>query len=270
MAGGFPKAVERALGIGANCFQIFAGSPRSFKEVAYSGEILDKFNQMLLETGLGPVFFHGVYLINLAAADQRLYELSIQSLIFYLKLCQRIKVEGVIFHIGSHGGLGYEAVKKRVYTAVERILAQTTKGRLILENNAGQGGGIGVRFEEISDIINYIRSDRLAVCLDSQHAFAAGYPLEDAAGLETTIEQFDQTVGLANLTALHLNDSKFPQGSRRDRHENIGEGLIGLAAVKNILNHPRLRHLPFVIETPGFENKGPDKKNMEILKSLLD
>ena len=179
-------------------------------------------------------------------------------------------VEGVIFHIGSHKGRGYEAVKERIYTAIERVISTTKVGKLILENNAGQGGGVGTKFEEIVDIINHIRSDRLAICLDSQHAFAAGYDVSSKKGLDKILTELDETVGLKNLIVVHLNDSKFPLGSFRDRHENIGEGLIGKEGIARIVNHDKLKDLPFVLEVPGFDGKGPDKKNLDLLKSLVD
>lgn len=269
VAGGFYKAVEKAKAIGAEAIQIFGSSPQSFLTPNYSSEVFDRFNKDLSSSKIAPVFFHGVYLINLASESESLYELSIKSLIFYLKLCQEMPIEGVIFHLGSHKGKGFAAVKGRIIKAVERILDRTKMGKLILENNAGQGGGVGAKFEEIADIINYIKSDRLAVCLDSQHAFAAGYPLQNRVGLEETLKKFDQTIGLKNLVAIHLNDSKFPLGSLRDRHENIGQGLIGLKSFERILNHPQLSNLPFIIETPGFDGKGPDKQNLEILRKLI-
>lgn len=210
-----------------------------------------------------------VYLINLAAESDQLYKLSIESLVSYLKLCEQLPVDGVIFHIGSHKGKGFNAVKKRIIKAVELILSQTGKGKLILENNAGQGGGVGARFEEISDIINYIKSDRLGVCLDSQHAFAAGYSLQQPEGLDEFMALLQRLSLLEHLATVHLNDSKFPLGSLRDRHENIGQGLIGLEGMGRIVNHPKLSHLPFILEVPGFDGKGPDKKNLQIVRKLV-
>lgn len=269
IAGGLSKSIGRAVSIGASCMQIFASSPRSFQATDFSDREIGEFRRLAQENRMGPIFFHGVYLINLAVESAQLYKLSIESLTSYLKLCERLPVSGVIFHIGSHKGKGFTVVKDRIIKAVEKILNQTMVGQLILENNAGQGGGVGSRFEEISDIINYIKSDRLCVCLDSQHAFAAGYHLETKEGLEKTLKEFDESIGLKNLVAVHLNDSKFPLGSQRDRHENIGRGLIGLESIRRFLNHKELSHLPFILEVPGFENNGPDKKNLDIVKSLV-
>lgn len=269
VAGGLSKSVERANVLGVNCMQIFASSPQSFRSTDYADDELEKFTRLARESRIGPIFFHGVYLINLAAEVERLYELSIESLVSYLRLCEKLPVEGVIFHIGSHKGRGFEFVKDRIIKAIERILSQTKAGKLILENNAGQGGGVGSKFEEISDIINYIKSERLAVCLDSQHAFAAGYPIDQPDGLDEIVASLQRLSLLDRLAAVHLNDSKFPLGSQRDRHENIGQGLIGLEAFRRIINNPEFKHLPFILEVPGFENKGPDKKNLDIIKSLV-
>lgn len=269
IAGGLSKSVERAKAIGVGCLQIFASPPQSFRNTDYSDAEIKGFSRLVRENGLGPIFFHGVYLINLASQDERLYDLSIDSLTKYLRLCEDLPVRGVIFHVGSHKGKGFPAVKGRVIKAVEQILSRTKSGQLILENNAGQGGGLGSQFSEIGDIINYINSDRLAVCLDSQHAFAAGYDVSTSVGLEKTVSELDRAIGLKKLVSVHLNDSKVPLGSLRDRHENIGQGLIGLRALGRIVNHPKLSHLSFILEVPGFENKGPDKKNLDIVKGLI-
>lgn len=269
IAGGLDKAVQRAKEMGAQAIQIFGSSPQSFRTPNYVDADFDRFNRSVGQEGISPIFFHGVYLVNLASDSPRLYELSIQSLIFYLRLCEKMPVEGVIFHIGSHKGMGFTEVRARVIEAGRTILSETERGKLILENNAGQGGGVGARFEEIADIINNIGSDRVAVCLDSQHAFAAGYSIHTNDGLEKTLADFDETIGLERLVAVHLNDSKFPLGSQRDRHENIGQGLIGLEGFRRLLNHSQLSRRPFIIETPGFENRGPDRENLGILRSLI-
>lgn len=153
---------------------------------------------------------------------------------------------------------------------LKKILESSRNQRLlILESSVGQGGSIGSSFEELGYFVKEIKSERVKICLDSQHLFAAGYPVHDPEGLNETLEKFDKFVGLENLVAFHLNDSKVPFLSFRDRHENIGEGYIGLSGIGNILNHPKLSHMPFILETPGFNNEGLDRRNMEIVKSLI-
>ncbi|MCL5004265.1 MAG: deoxyribonuclease IV [Patescibacteria group bacterium] len=269
ISGGLYRAVERAVSLGSQTFQIFGSSPRSFNTINYSEEDFERFRRAVKSAKMAPIFFHGVYLINLGSPNKTLFELSIKSLIFYLNLCQKAAAQGVIFHLGSHHGQGFDSVKKRVVEAVKTVLAQTEAGLLIFENNAGQGGGIGTRFEELAELVSAADSSRTAVCLDTQHAFAAGYPINLPQGLDDVINKLQALGLLKKLVAVHTNDSKFPLGSLRDRHENIGRGFIGLDGFKNILNHPLLKELPFIIETPGFDNKGPDKKNLEILRGLV-
>lgn len=269
IAGGLEKSVERAKNIGAGCVQIFGSSPQSFNTTNYAAEDFANFRKAAKDARITPIFFHGVYLINLASEQKRLYDLSIKSLIHYLNLCGKVGAEGVVFHIGSRKENSFGLVKGRIMEALVAILKASPTGKLILENNAGQGGGVGMKFNELAQLLEGVKSDRVGICLDTQHAFAAGYDVSSAEGLKNTLVEFEQEVGLPKLVAIHLNDSKFPLGSKRDRHENIGQGLIGLGAFGRILNNPRLSHLPFIIETPGFEGTGPDKKNLDILKDLV-
>ena len=197
-------------------------------------------------------------------------EASINSLVHYLNLAEKLGVGGVIFHLGSHKGSGFEAVRTQIITALKTILERSEGSKqLILESSVGQGGSIGSRFEELGFFVKELKSERLKICLDSQHLFAAGYPVHELVGLDETLAKFDNLIGLDTLVAFHLNDSKVPFLSFRDRHENIGEGYIGRAGIGNIINHPKLSHLPFILETPGFSGNGPDLKNIEIVKSLV-
>lgn len=270
-SGGIYKSVERAYKIGASCFQIFGSPPQSFKSPSHSQEDINKFNSDLEKHKLGSVFFHGAYLINLAAGYERLYELSIESLIQTLNLSSIMKVEGVIFHIGSHKGDGFKSVFNRIVMASNKVLSQTKTGKLIFENNAGQGGGVGTNFSELGEIINSLSgySKRVGVCLDSQHAFASGYNIATECGVTAAMGEFDRLVGKERLMAIHLNDSKVELGSKRDRHENLGSGKIGIAGLKNFLKDKHLSNLPIIIETPGFVGNGPDKENMDILKTQI-
>ncbi len=180
-----------------------------------------------------------------------------------------IGAKGVIFHIGSHMGAGYDAKLNQVVEYVGKVVDNTPDDAwMILENAAGMGGAIGSKFAELGTIIRESGSDRVRVCLDTQHAFAAGHDLRTRAGLDKMFEEFDRDVGLERLVAVHANDSKIALGGGVDRHANIGEGEIGRDGFVNILSHPAFAEIPFLLEVPGIEDHGPDKENVEILKSL--
>ena len=264
-------AIDRAVEIGADCIQIFGSAPQSWQPFIFPLEQVDLFMKKKEKFGIGPVFLHAIYLINLASDNPYILGRSIGSLEQYLKFGKIIGAEGVIFHVGSHKGKGFVAVAEQVVEAMRQILLRTEgSGKLILENSAGAGGVIGAKFGELGKLIKAVNSPRLAVCLDTAHAFESGYDFKTKAGLDSSLKEFDRQVGLEKLSCLHANDSKTSLGSNRDRHANIGEGEIGLAGFKNIVNHPELKDLPLVIETPGFDENGPDLKNMEILRGLAN
>jgi deoxyribonuclease-4 len=176
----------------------------------------------------------------------------------------------LIFHPGSAGKASYEEALKRVLQAIESVL-KGYKGqcKLLLEVCAGQGETIGDRFQEFADILSAMGHDkRLGVCWDTCHLYNAGYDVASAKGLKQTIEEFGELIGFEWLYCIHANDSKNPLGARKDRHENIGKGYIGEEAFRRMLHHKELRGLPWILEVPGFEDKGPDKKNIDILKRL--
>jgi deoxyribonuclease-4 len=268
--GGLEKAVERAQAMGAETIQIFAAAPQSWRKKVYSAEEAEAFQRKASEADVQPVFIHGVYLVNLATSDPAGLERSIDALTWSLDVCRQIGALGTIFHLGSHRGAGFEAVLSQVVAAVCRILEGSPGDtRLILENSAGMGASVGSRLSELGVIMREARhGGRVKVCFDTQHAFAAGYDVATARGLEATLAEFDEQVGLANLVAVHANDSKIPLGGGVDRHENIGEGLIGREGFKVIMGHNAFRDIPFLLEVPGFEKKGPDKENLDILRQI--
>jgi deoxyribonuclease-4 len=269
--GGLEKAVERAQALGAETIQIFGAAPQSWRKKDYSLEEAEAFQRRLAEADVQPVFIHGVYLINLATSDPAGLERSVDSLIWSLDVCRQIGVRGTIFHLGSHRGAGFEAKLPQVVDAVQRILEGSPGDTwLILENSAGMGGSVGSRFAELGIIMREAANPRIKVCLDTQHAFAAGYDVATAKGLEAALAEFEELVGLANLVAVHANDSKIALGGGVDRHENIGEGLIGREGFKVIMAHPAFRDIPFLLEVPGFEKKGPDKENVDILRQIRE
>ncbi|HWC30119.1 MAG TPA: deoxyribonuclease IV, partial [Dehalococcoidia bacterium] len=209
----------------------------------------------------------------LATADKTMLLRSTSSLKSALTSCGNLGIKGVIFHLGSHKGQGLDAVFAQICKATTEILEATPEDVwFILENSAGAGGNIGSRFSDLGRIIREVGSDRVKVCLDTQHSYAAGYDLGTAEGLEIAMTEFDQEVGFDRLVAVHANDSKVDLGSGRDRHENIGEGHIGAEGFRRILHHRAFADVPFLLEVPGFgdDPQGPDKQNVDILKQLRD
>jgi len=268
-AGGVFKGVDLAEEIGAETIQIFCGAPQAWRRKEYKPGEVETYKQRLEETGVGPVFVHGVYLVNLATDNKENLKKGIDALVHDMNACHLLGTRGVIFHIGSHRGAGYEKVFGQVVDSVRQIVGATPEDTwLILENSAGMGGAIGSRFEELGRIIAEAGSDRVKVCLDTQHAFAAGYDMGSKPGVEAAMAEFDAKVGLERLVAVHANDSKCVLAGGIDRHENIGEGHIGRKGFEAIMGHAAFRDVPFLLEVPGFDGGGPDKRNVDILKRI--
>ncbi len=268
-AGGISKSIDRGLDIGCEAIQIFGSSARTwaFKHPP-EGEIA-AFKERRAETGMGAVFFHAIYLINLGSPNPELVEKGVQSLINYMSLAADIEAQGVIFHPGSHKGQGYEQVFDQAVAAINRVLDNSPEGPyLCLENMAGMGQHIGAKFEELGGILRAVDNPRLRICLDTQHSFAAGYDLTTIDGVEAMIARFDEVIGADMLAAVHANDSKQLCGSGVDRHDNIGEGYIGEQGFACIMGNPAFRDVPFFLEVPGFEGEGPDQQNIDILKRI--
>jgi deoxyribonuclease-4 len=268
-AGGASKAIARAEEIGAECMQIFASSPRAWKSAVISDAEAKAFKSEVERAKLGPTVIHGKYLCALGAPDQELVEKSVEALTADLKAAEQLGALGVIFHPASHRGQGFDAVLDQFAGGVKRILAAAPgKSLLMLEISAGSGDHIGSKFSELGRIIKAVGDKRMAVCLDTQHAWAAGYDVVTRDGLDRAMEEFDSEIGLGLLRAVHANDSKKDFGSAVDRHDNIGEGLIGRAGFVNIMSHPAFRDVPFYLEVPGFDKSGPDKPNVDALKEI--
>lgn len=266
-AGGLPKAVGRAKDIGAEAMQIFASSPRAWRFKSPEDALVEKFKEASEEAGMGPTVFHGIYLCSLGSQDEALVERSIESLTNHLQTAERCAALGVIFHPASHRGVGFEAVLDQFVEGVKRVLdAAPGDALLMLENSAGAGDHIGSKFSELGAIIKGVGSERVHVCLDTQHAWAAGYELNDAEKLDEMLAEFDKEIGLDRLRAIHANDSMRPLGSAVDRHDNIGEGEIGSAGFELMMARPAFANVPMYLEVPGFEKGGPDIKNVNIMK----
>jgi deoxyribonuclease-4 len=268
-AGGVDKAIDRAEEMGCETIQIFSGAPQAWRRKNYTEAEVSRYRERVAETGIEPAFIHGLYLVNLASENPDLLAKSYEALVAEMNAAHLIRAKGVIFHLGSHKGAGYDACFRQVIGYCARVVAATPEDTwLILETSAGMGGSVGSKFSELGTIIKECATERIKVCLDTQHSFAAGYDLKSPDGLERVMEEFDREVGLERLVAVHANDSKCGLGGGLDRHANIGEGELGREGFANIMSHPAFAELPFLLEVPGIDNEGPDKPNVEALKSI--
>ena len=268
-SGGIDKAIDRAIEIGAECVQLFPSAPQGWGFKFPDELTVTEFKRKAYENDIGPNVFHGIYLVSLGSDDLALVERGKASLIKYLNTAADLGVEGVIFHLNSHKGRGFDAVFPQVLESIQEVLADTSNdAKLIIENSAGMGNHIGSKFSEIGMFIKELSDSRVKVCLDTQHSFAAGYDLRTKATVEAVMDEFDRDIGLDHLVAIHCNDSKPDLGGALDRHENIGEGFLGTDAFESVLAHPAFKNVPFYLEVPGFEGKGPDAENINILKEL--
>lgn len=268
-SGRIEKCFDRAGAIGAETIQIFASAPQSWRTTEHSDDAVAAFRSRAIECGIDSVFLHGAYLINLATGDPAHLSRSVGSLTSALETAARLAARGVIFHVGSHKGTGFEGVLPQIETAVTTVLEKTPKDTwLVLENSAGMGGSIGATFAELGAIIRGVHSERVRICLDTCHLLAAGHEIRTPGGLDATMAAFDREIGLDRLVAIHANDSKVDLGGGRDRHENIGEGFIGLEGFATMIGHPAFASLPFILEVPGFEGNGPDQRNIDLLREI--
>ncbi|MBD3250263.1 MAG: deoxyribonuclease IV [Candidatus Pacebacteria bacterium] len=268
ISGGLDKAIERAAEIGANCAQVFSGSPRMWHQKELSQYHLEKMFSKQDEMSVEPVFIHAKYLVNLASNNQELIRKSVRSLIHDLKVNQLIKGAGVIVHLGSHQGRGWEQTKAQLVKAINQIFEKTPKqSKLLIENSAGQNGKVASDLGEIRLLLDQVdQKQRLGWCFDTCHGFAAGYKLSGKGSVLTEISRLNLWQSLA---CIHLNDSKTAFGSGKDRHENIGQGKIPQEMLKSFLNDKRIKNLPLITEVPGFDDQGPDKKNLDRIKDLV-
>ncbi|HEY4413465.1 MAG TPA: deoxyribonuclease IV, partial [Gaiellaceae bacterium] len=241
-SGGIHKAVDRAVAIGADSMQVFTQSPRTWRPTNHDPATFDAFRQRRAEVGMGGVVCHALYLCNLAAPNDDVYANSIAALKNTMEVASAIGADGVVFHVGSHLGSGFDHGLERVVPAMEQVLELSTDETwLLMENSAGTGGTIGRSIEELATIFQRLdRHPRLGICLDSCHLYASGVDVTDPAALDACLDEVNSSIGLDRLRALHVNDSKMPLGSNRDRHDNIGEGLMG-DGLGTFLSHPRLQ-----------------------------
>lgn len=269
ISGSLDLAIDRALAIGGDCLQIFYGSPRQWRTIQYAGEVLDRFVEKRRATRLDPLVAHAAYLVNLATPDREVRSRSVASLLHTVLGVERLEGLGAVTHLGSRMDTPRAAALKRVAASVRRVLENSERAQVLLENSAGAGAILGAAFDDLARVLDHLRGDpRVGICLDTAHLFAAGWDLRTPGGVDAMVTAVDRAVGWDRVRAFHLNDSQGALGSHVDRHQNIGEGLIGMDGFRAILTHPRIRPLPGIIETPGFDHTGPDRKNLARLRRL--
>jgi deoxyribonuclease IV len=268
-AGGIHTAIDRAESMKADSVQVFTQSPRAWRPTNHPQENFDTFRERRAEVGIGGVLCHALYLINLASPKDDFYEKSVAALANTVDVGCAIEADGVVFHVGSHLGAGLDAGIDRVVAAMRVVLDRCSDTTwLLMENTAGTGATIGRSVEELALLFDRLESHpRLGICLDSCHLFASGYDVTDEAALDALLDEVDREIGLDRLRALHVNDSAAPLGSNRDRHANVGKGLMG-RKLGVFLANPRLQGLPAVLEVPGKDGRGPDASQVKATKKL--
>jgi len=268
-SGGIDSAIDRIEAIGGDCVQVFTQSPRMWRPTNHSPESVERFRRRRREAGIGGVVCHALYLCNLAAPDDEIYAKSVQTMRNTVDAACAIEADAVIFHVGSHLGAGFEAGLERTCAALAQVLERCEGDTwLCMENSAGAGGTIGRSLDELETLVERLeRHPRLGVCLDSCHLYVSGYDVTEPRAVDELVRRLDQRIGLDRLRALHVNDSASPLGSNRDRHANIGEGLMG-EGLGAFLAHPGLQHLSIYLEVPGVERSGPNADEIRKLREL--
>jgi deoxyribonuclease-4 len=272
IAGGVSNALLDGKKVDCDAIQIFTKSARQWAAKPYSKEEIAEFHAMRKETGITSVVAHDSYLLNLGSPDTALRKRSIAAFIDEMERGEALGVSNLIAHPGAHVGAGEAAGIKTIAKSLDEVhrACPNFNVKVTLEITAGQGSNLGYRFEQIGAIIDATReNDRLRVCFDTEHAFAAGYDLRTREGYERTFGEFDEAIGLDRLAAFHLNDSKKEFHSRVDRHEHIGKGFIGVAAFRRLMNDQRFWGLPMCLETPKGPDLKEDRENLALLRKLL-
>jgi deoxyribonuclease IV len=270
-AGGLDRAAERGEERGAEAIQIFNQSPRMWRPTKYTDDDFAAFRERLARSRVESVYIHAVYLINVASDDNEVCRKSLESLAHALTVGDAIGAGGVIVHPGSGKGQKPATAFKRIGKAFREALARTERCPLLSENTAGAGFTIGRTFDELARVIEVSGGgERLGVCLDSCHLHASGYEVREAMAFKDVVDEFDSVVGLERLGALHMNDSMTKFASNRDRHANLGEGELGEKGLGVFLGEKRFKSQPVLLEVPGPDGHGPDKRQVDIAKRLRD
>lgn len=270
IAGGVAKAIDRGLSLGCNAIQIFTGYNNRWAQKNFTAEDLEKFS--LNKSKLKLILAHNKYLINLASPISEISEKSFSSMVEELQRAELLGLPFLVIHPGSHVGSGEKIGLNKVGQQLNTLFAET-KGfqvQILLETTAGQGTNLGYRFEHLAEILAGNKyPERMGVCFDTCHCFAAGYDLRTPKSYRKTFEEFDRLIGISLIRAFHLNDSKRELGSRKDRHEHIGKGFLGLEAFRLLLNDNRFIGIPMILETPKGKELKEDKENLAVLYSLF-
>lgn len=269
VAGKIYLAVDRAEARGCETMQIFSGNPRGWQEVYHFTSDIQEFNTRRKKAQIYPLVIHLPYLVNLGAPDTGVYSKSVEAMLGAIRLTKKLDATYLVFHPGSHRGMGREQGLKKVAEALSHFLPRVNqKIKVLLENTAGQGFSLGSNFNELKFIFEKLNWDRqLGICLDTAHAFAAGYDLSSQGGFEKMLKELNETLGLERLFLVHANDSRTPCGSRVDRHEDIGKGFIGLDGFSRMVNHSFLCDLPCILETPRMDIED-DIRNLTTIRAL--
>lgn len=272
ISGGIFNAVERGHRATCDTIQMFNKSNNQWRAKKLEKKEIDQFFDAIESTGVTVSVSHTSYLINIASPEPALNEKSYKSLKEEMERCELLKIPNLVMHPGSHVGSGEEAGMNTLADRINRMFDQLGENSvtLLLEATAGQGTNLGYSFEQLAYMIDKIENDdKVGVCLDTCHIFAAGYAIVEPKDYKATIEKFDDILGLKKLKIIHMNDSKKELGSKRDRHEHIGKGFIGLKGFTNFVNDKRLSKIPMIIETPKGEDLTEDIENLKILRGLV-
>jgi deoxyribonuclease-4 len=267
IAGGYSEALNRITNIGGNCLQIFSSSPRGWNFAKADINEINKFNDLRKKLQIDPIYFHASYLINLADIG-KVGHLSKLSLIAELNLAPKLNVKGSIVHLGSFKDEKSDIKYQKLILNIKEVLEKTPEKSLFIIENAGNRK-IGQTLEEIAQIVKDVNSPRIRICFDTCHLFSNGYAFKDDKELDVFLNKLNALKLLDLIELWHCNDSRDDFNSGHDRHDNIGQGKIGINEFKTLLNHKKTKDCPFIIETPGFDDNGPDKKNLDILKALV-
>jgi deoxyribonuclease-4 len=268
-SGGIKGALDRAIEIGADAVQLFAQSPRAWRFPEFAKEDLAHFRKRRAEAGIGSVLIHALYLCNLATPDETIYAKSVETMRATVDTACAIEADGVVIHVGSHLGAGFEAGLERAVPALREVLDRCSETTwLLLEDSAGAGGTIGRSVDELATIVDALdRHPRLGICLDSCHLYVSGIDVGEPKAVAAVLKEVKQRIGLDRLRALHINDAAAPLGSNRDRHANVLEGELG-ERLGAFLAPRAVQRLPAVMETPGPDNRGPDAAEVQKLRDL--
>ena len=272
IAGGLELAFDRAESVGCDTVQIWTKNPRQWKASPLESKAVQAFKTSRNDTHIHPVVAHAAYLINIASPKPELYTQSVNALIQEAERCELLEIPYLVLHPGAHTNSGMGKGIQRATEALSSV-HQALPGyevKILLETTSGQGTALGGRFENLRLLLDNTKdSDRLGICLDTCHIFAAGYQLRTRGGYEETVTALDAVIGLSKLHVVHLNDSEYPCGSHRDRHAHIGEGHIGLQGFNHLMNDPRFEDLPGILETHKSKDLHEDRENLAALRALM-